>query len=420
MIDQMKKTIGKLENRVLKKIVLTLLLAAALLSQSAPGTSSLVLSARAADSPPAAASKESGAVHENAPDELSVLFINVGKADAALLRCNGKAWLIDTGSKASVPALLGALALFHVKALEGVFLTHGHSDHTGGMEALAGYIPIRTLYSSVFSQDKKNGENRIDELARDLQLTQRKLSAGSNIALTQDVFLEVLGPVMENPEDDNDNSLVLKLRANGRTLLFAGDMQQTGEYALLRSGAALSADILKVGNHGNPDATSDAFAAAVSPGYAVISTDTLEDRDSANERVLSALGEAQVFITQSYACGVLMTLRTDGSIEVSYPALPKAPANILVQGVNRDTQTLTIKNMGPDADISGFIIMSARGSEVFVFPDGSHLRSGQLARVSTRPGADYLWPQVSGVWHRQKEDSALLFDRFGLLLSRYD
>ncbi len=404
----------------MKKILITLVLAAALLTQAAAGLPSFMLSARAAGSPAFTPGRESGAADETARDELSVLFINVGKADAALLRCQGKAWLIDTGSKASVPKLLGALALLHIKALEGVFLTHGHSDHTGGMEALAGYIPIGTLYSSVYSQNKKNGDNRIDELAGDLHLTQRKLRAGDKVGLARDVFLEVLGPVAFNDEDDNDNSLVLMLRASGRAVLFAGDMQQAGEEALLRSGAALSADVLKVGNHGNPDATTAAFAGAVSPGYAVISTDTLVDTDSANKRVLAALGRAQVFITQDYACGVLISLHADGSLALRDPALPKAPANILVAGINRDTQTITIKNTGPDADISGFIIMSARGNEVFVFPQGAHLKAGQLAHVSTRPGAGYLWPGKSTVWHREKEDSALLFDRFGSLFARGD
>ena len=357
---------------------------------------------------------------ETASDELTVLFINVGKADAALLRYDGKAYLIDTGKKASAPALFGAMNLLEVDRLDSVFLTHTDSDHLGGMNALARYFTVEKLYSSLFSLDKKKGGNKIDELAQDLQLPQLKLNAGDKVFLSEDVCFSVLGPILLNEDDDNDNSLVLKLDFFGRTLLFMGDAQFAGENALLRSGADLDADILKVGNHGNPDATGDQFAAAVSPAYAIVSTDTTEDENSANERVLAALNDANVFLTQDFAVGVMITVKKDGSVRVTAPILPRLFSTPEITGVDRDTQTVTVMNSGADMDISGFMIQSQRGSEVFMFPEGSLIKSGQTVSVSTRPGADYLWQGENEVWHEKKQDSAFLYDRFGNVLSRWD
>lgn len=351
--------------------------------------------------------------------DLSVLFINVGKADAILVRAAGKAYLIDTGEKASVPQLIRALNLCNVNSLEAVFLTHTHSDHIGGMPALARNFGIGALYSAEISQNKKDGGNKIAELAVELSLSHKKLHAGDTVEVAPGIRFEVLGPLVYNAEDDNDNSLVLRLSMNGRTLLFTGDMQFAEEKTLLNAGADLSADILKVGDHGNPDATAEEFAAAVSPEYAVISTDTSVDTDSANSRAKSALGGAAILVTQDYGCGVLATIRTDGSIAFSDPEIPKTGAKIAVTGIDKDTQSITIQNKGEDIDISGYFILSRKGSEVFVFPKGSYLNAGQSVRVSCKKGeGDYEWKGESKIWNDKKGDAGILYDRYGNELAR--
>lgn len=252
-------------------------------------------------------------------NDVSVMFINVGRADATLVQINGCAYLIDTGEKSSVPALYRALALQGVKKLEAVFLTHTNSDHIGGMEALTKKYNVDTLYSVDISKDKKNGENKISNLAAELLLKYVKLTAGNRVDLAPDTYFEVLGPLVYNDGDDNNNSLVLWLNVNGKTFLFTGDMQFAEEQTLLEAGADLSADILKVANHGNPDATSNEFAQAVSPEIAVISTNTSVDTDSANEIVISALRGARVLVTENYECGILLTVNANGTVDISNP-----------------------------------------------------------------------------------------------------
>ncbi len=348
--------------------------------------------------------------------DFSVMFINVGRADATLIQVDGLSYLIDTGEKSSVPALFTAMSVLDVQELKAVFLTHTHTDHIGGMEALANRCDIEVLYSAEISEDKNN--NKIEQLAEELSLPHVKLRAGDTVEMTPEVSFEVLGPLEYNSDDDNDNSLVLKLKINGKTFLFAGDMQFAEETTLLNAGADVAADVLKVGNHGNPDATSQRFASAVSPEIAVISTDTSVDEDSASERVFSALNGAQVLVTQDSIVGALMTVRADGNIKVSNPEPKKKKSQIDIIELNKDAQTVTLVNNGDDAEISGYMIFSENGSEIYMFPDGTYMNKGDMFTVACKGGrGDFIWDDKN-VWDKKKADAAILYDCFGNELSK--
>jgi competence protein ComEC len=69
--------------------------------------------------------------------------------------------------------------------------------------------------------------------------------------------------------------------------------------------------VLKIGNHGEGDATSRAFVDAVRPSLAVISTNTEDEPDTPDPNVLKILKswEIPVLITQDTEEGILVTLR---------------------------------------------------------------------------------------------------------------
>ena len=80
----------------------------------------------------------------------------------------------------------------------------------------------------------------------------------------------MLAPV-QSYDDNNNNSIVLRLDYGDNSFLFTGDAESQAEADILASGADVEADVLKVGHHGSSTSTSDEFLAAVSPEYAVIS-----------------------------------------------------------------------------------------------------------------------------------------------------
>ncbi len=64
---------------------------------------------------------------------LEILFFDVGQADAALLRCDGQAMLIDGGNAADSSLLYTQLKEEGIGRLDCVVCTHPHEDHAGGL-----------------------------------------------------------------------------------------------------------------------------------------------------------------------------------------------------------------------------------------------------------------------------------------------
>lgn len=248
--------------------------------------------------------------------EVSVIFINVGKADSMLIQLDGKSFLIDTGKKSSAKTIKKVLDKYEVDKLNAVFLSHKHNDHIGGIEKISKKFPIEKIYAPELQSTDWDGKNDIDKVAEKISVPMEKLSYMDKVQLVDDVYMEVLGPIFYDEQDDNDNSLVLRMFVNGKVFLFSGDMQFLEEETLMNQGIDLSADVYKISNHGNPDATLEKFAKLVSPNYAVVTTDTNKDEDSANPMVLSYFSDSEIFLTQDYELGIRFTVGTDGTITV--------------------------------------------------------------------------------------------------------
>ena len=249
------------------------------------------------------------------PEELSLLAINVRKADALLLRCGESAYLIDTGVKSGADAMLEVLHSEGITSLSGVILTHTHADHTGGLKALLeSEITVGKIYAPAFYVLKKeDGKHPVVKAVRKTDYTEEDivwLSAGDTLPLGSGK-LTVIGPVEKNEEVENCNSLVLLAEGGGGSILLTGDMEFPEEESLLNAGLIPHADVIKIGNHGEGDATSEALIDAVTPSLAIISTNTEDEPDTPDPRVMRLLlrRNIRVLETQQATNGVLVTFR---------------------------------------------------------------------------------------------------------------
>ncbi|MDD3214699.1 MAG: MBL fold metallo-hydrolase [Eubacteriales bacterium] len=268
-----------------------------------------LLWASGAAAPTGAETRAETATPDDAPS-VRAMFLNVGKADAALFFIGDKRYLIDTGTKDSTDAMLRALSYYDVTTLDGVILTHTDKDHVGGLKALLkSDIAVGTLYAPTFSV-LDNGEHPVVKLADKYDKTLVRLNAGDVIEAGDRARFTTLGPLTQDDADENNNSLVLRLETPNGDMLLAGDMEIAEENELLAAGVIGSAAVLKVGHHGADDASNATFIYTLRPQLAVISTDPGEEKDTPSSKVIRRLWDvgAEVYVTNQATCCVEVTL----------------------------------------------------------------------------------------------------------------
>lgn len=246
-----------------------------------------------------------------AETEVSALFINVGKADAALYLLGDQRFLIDTGTKDSYDQLERVLEAYGVQRLDGVLITHTDKDHVGGLKKLLkSGIAVDALYAGTLHSEKSLEDHPVYEAAEKYDVPLTWLSAGDVIDLGNGCTFQVLGPLSQDDEDENNNSLVLRLLTPQGDMLLTGDMELEEENELIEAGLISQAAVLKVAHHGRDDTTSRQFALLVRPQWAVISTSTAERPDTPSAKVLSYLRDARasVAVTQEAQVGILISL----------------------------------------------------------------------------------------------------------------
>ena len=240
---------------------------------------------------------------------VELVALNVGKADAIVAFVGDKTYLIDAGTKKGYDRLEAALDELGVTRLDGVFLTHTDKDHGGGLKKLAeSDIGIGAFYASSIFCEKSPDKHQAVRAAKERGTEVQWLNAGDVVDIAPDCRFEVLSPLVPDEDCENNNSLVMRLVTPEGTALLTGDMEWDAERLLLSSGVELKSDVLKVAHHGRDDATGEAFARAVSPQIALISTDSAEEPRSPAMAVLAALEDSEVYVTEDFDLGIRVRL----------------------------------------------------------------------------------------------------------------
>src|SRR5262249_31620516 len=223
-----------------------------------------------------------------------VTVLDLGAGAAVHVRVNGHDWLVDCGSERTYERIVRKyLHWAGVNRLTGLVLTHGDSQHIGGITQLLGDFPQVRLIDNP-APDRSLIHRRLSRLVSALERRQRKpdeVTAGDNFHLAR----EAIGHVLFPPRGfagatADDQALVVRLSVAPDTfVLFMSDNGTETEVALLNNGSNRESDIVVKGQHHSGISGSPSFLDAVRPRLIIATSSEFPENERISEQWVEQL-----------------------------------------------------------------------------------------------------------------------------------
>ena len=199
-------------------------------------------------------------------ETLELRFLDVGQADAALIRLGRRAVLVDAGRGDDIVQVLEELG---IDSLVAAITSHNHDDHLGGMDAVLADYPVGQYFDNGRTPTNANARSVQDVLARrqvprppppwpPFQLGDARVT----------VFPTSLGA---DSASENNSSLGVLVERGGFKALFTGDSEVEELNAWMGEGLIPDVDVLKAAHHGARNGVTPGWVNVTRPEVVVIS-----------------------------------------------------------------------------------------------------------------------------------------------------
>ncbi|AUI37790.1 DNA internalization-related competence protein ComEC/Rec2 [[Bacillus] caldolyticus] len=228
-------------------------------------------------------------------------------------------WVREPWRKRSRPFAVGRdvvvpfLKAQGVRTLDQLILTHDDADHIGAAPEVMGAVRVKKIVTS------PGALPAVKAMARPFSVPVAASVRGDRWKVGDAAF-SVLHPEAGNNEDNN-GSLVLLTRLGRLTWLFAADIEEEAEQALIRAYPELRADVLKVAHHGSKTSTTELFLRTVKPRAAIISVGRYNRYGHPSPEVLMRLRQQRAIIWRTDENGAIRYVYDEngGTFQVMKP-----------------------------------------------------------------------------------------------------
>ncbi len=229
-------------------------------------------------------------------EKIQVIFFQINRGDASYIKTpHGKEILIDGGQDLSILSSLEKHRPFYDRHIDLLIITHPDSDHYYGLvEVLRRFSVDNVLLTGVKKDDPMY--HKIFTLAQEKNVQILYADRKKDFEV-DNVFFDILSPlesILKTERNDNDDSLVVKMSYQNKTILFTGDIEKKTEKILLNSGVNLDSDILKIPHHGSKSSSSLPFIQAVSPEKIVYTVGTKNPFGHPHQEVVERYGKFEL------------------------------------------------------------------------------------------------------------------------------
>ncbi len=250
-------------------------------------------------------------------DGLTITFVDVGQGDCVFIKApNGKTMLVDCGEGDSFDHLLKPFLISQkVIALDALVASHYHSDHIGAADEIFDTFGVKSLIIPDY-EPKNKSKKRLIAVAQDENTEVVSVSEGDLLPeIDPNLKILALHPTKGGfSDDENDNSLVLKVEYFGTTILLTGDIEQAAEEQIARK-YEIETDILKVAHHGSSTSSCAEFLREADPTYAIIQCGEDNSYGHPHRETIASLEDDDVRIYRTDIDGNIMFCLNEKGIE---------------------------------------------------------------------------------------------------------
>ncbi len=267
------------------------------------------------------------------PADWALVACDVGQGDGLVVPVgDGQAVVVDAGPDSQL--IDGCLDQLGITAVPLLILSHFHADHVDGLTGVLDGRRVGELWVGPLPAPAAQAVE-VQRLATERGIRVRTPSPGERVTVGRTGW-QVIGPVGVLPgwsagdeegesSAENDASLAVIATvpsagsARGVRILFTGDLEPSGQQAVLRSGVDLTVDVLKVPHHGSSRQDRD-FLAATRARVAVASAGQDNDYGHPAPRTVALLESLGMTVLATSARGSIAITTSGGLAAVTQRA----------------------------------------------------------------------------------------------------